>query len=396
MQLLHGTFQHYAWGTTDAIPDLLGQPADGRPFAEYWLGAHPLAPSVVSGTRLDSLVTEHPEIVGEASRASFGDRLPYLVKVLSARHPLSLQAHPSRDQAREGFARENAAGLALDAPERTYRDDWPKPELLIALDEFHSLSGFRDPVRTAALFGGLGIADQLVSVIGPLTQRKGPAALAEVFLDVLSLEGDRARLSELVCAAAMQKKDFPGELGEFARTVLELDEVFPSDPGILAALLMNRVTLQPGEAMYVPAGQMHAHLLGTGIEVMANSDNVIRGGLTNKHLDVGELVKVVDFEPTVPKTTRAVAVRPGVQRYETPCQEFDVWRLAPSSTMEPLLLPGGRSARILLVISGAAEVATGAERLSLRRGEAAFLPATDEVATISGDAVAFLTASGLR
>ena len=396
MQLLHGTFQHYAWGTTDAIPDLLGQPADGRPFAEYWLGAHPLAPSKVAGVRLDTLVAEHPEIVGEASRASFGDRLPYLVKVLSARHPLSLQAHPSRDQARDGFARENAAGLALDAPERTYRDDWPKPELLIALDEFHSLSGFRDPVRTAALFGGLGIADQLVSVIGPLTQRKGPAALAEVFLDVLSLEGDRARLSELVCAAAMQKKDFPGELGEFARTVLELDEVFPSDPGILAALLMNRVTLQPGEAMYVPAGQMHAHLLGTGIEVMANSDNVIRGGLTNKHLDVGELVKVVDFDPSVPTTTKAVAVRPGIQRYETPCQEFDVWRLAPSSTMEPLLLPGGRSARILLVISGAAEVTTGAERLTLQRGEAAFLPASDEVATIGGDAVAFLTASGLR
>ncbi len=396
MQLLHGTFQHYAWGTTDAIPDLLGQPADGRPVAEYWLGAHPLAPSEVAGVRLDDLVAQHPEVVGEASRATFGDRLPYLVKVLSARHPLSLQAHPSRDQAIEGFAKENAAGLALDAPERTYRDDWPKPELLIALEEFHSLSGFRDPVRTAALFGGLGIADQLASVIGPLTERKGPAALAEVFLDVLGLEGDRARLSELVCAAAMQKKDFPGELGEFARTVLELDEVFPSDPGILAALLMNRVTLQPGEAMYLPAGQMHAYLKGTGIEVMANSDNVIRGGLTNKHLDVSELVKVVDFEPRTPKFTKAVAVRPGVKRYETPCNEFDVWRVAPSSTLPPIQLPGRRSARILLVISGAVEVVTGSERLSLQRGEAAFLPASDAEAVISGDAVAFVTASGMR
>jgi mannose-6-phosphate isomerase len=396
MQLLHGTFRHYAWGTTDAIPDLLGRPVDGRPFAEYWLGAHPLAPSEVAGVRLDTLVTEHPEVVGDASRATFGDRLPYLVKVLSARHALSLQAHPSRDQAREGFARENAAGLALDAPERTYRDDWPKPELLIALEEFHSLSGFRDPLRTAALFGGLGIADELSSVIGPLTERKGPAALAEVFLDVLSLHGERARLSDLVCAAAMQKKAFPGELGEFARTALELDEVFPADPGILAALLMNRVTLRPGEAMYVPAGQMHAHLSGTGVEIMANSDNVIRGGLTDKHLDVSELVKVVDFEATLPKVTRPVTIRAGVQRYETHCNEFDVWRVAPNSIPAQIQLPGSGSARIVLVISGNAELTTGGERLSLQRGESAFLPASDEEANISGDAVAFVTASGLR
>lgn len=395
MQLLHGTFQHYAWGTTAAIPELLGLSADGRPFAEYWLGAHPLAPSEVAGERLDALVSEDPEVVGDASRAAFGDRLPYLVKVLSARHALSLQAHPSREQAREGFARENAMGLALDAPERTYRDDWPKPELLIALDEFHSLSGFRDPLRTAALFGGLGVADELASVIGPLTERKGPAALAEVFLDVLSLKGERARLSELVCAAAMQKKGFPGELGEFAHTVLELDEVFPADPGILAALLMNRVTLQPGEAMYVPAGQMHAHLKGTGVEVMANSDNVIRGGLTSKHVDVGELVKVVDFEPSLPKCTPAVTVRDGVQRYETPCEEFDVWRVAPAVDLASIELPGRGSARILLVISGEAELVTAGERLRLRRGQAAFLPAPEEAATISGDAVAFLTASGL-
>lgn len=396
MQLLHGTFRHYSWGTTDAIPALLGLAADGRPFAEYWLGAHPLAPAQVAGQRLDELVTENPEVVGEASRAGFGARLPYLVKVLSARHPLSMQAHPSREQAVEGFARENAAGLALDAPDRTYRDDWPKPELLIALEEFHSLSGFRDPLRTAALFGGLGVADQLASVIGPLTERKGPAALAEVFLDVLSLKGERARLSELVCAAAMQKKDFPGELGEFARTVLELDEVFPADPGVLAALLMNRVTLQPGDAMYVPAGHMHAHLRGTAVEVMANSDNVIRGALTDKHLDVGELVKVVDFGPTVPVLTPALPVTGGVNRYEIPCQEFDVWRIAPTAALTRVELPGRHSARILLVISGEAELASGDSRLRLRQGDAAFLPAADEQADLSGDAVAFVTSSGLR
>ena len=394
MQLLQGTVQHYAWGTTDAIPDLLGVPADGRPFAEYWLGSHPLAPSLLGGMRLDQIVHEHPEVVGGASRAAFGDELPYLVKVLSARHALSLQVHPSRDQAREGFARENAAGLPLDAPERTYRDDWPKPELLIALDEFHSLSGFRDPRRTADLFAGLGVADQLASVIGPLTQRKGPAALAEVFLDVLSLDGERARLSDLVCAAAMRHKDAPGELGEFARTVLELDEVFPADPGILAALLMNRLVLRPGDAVFVPPGHMHAHLRGTGVEVMGNSDNVIRGGLTAKHVDVSELVKVVDFEPSVPEITRPEQVQPGVERYATGCPEFEVWRITPSPT--PVELPGRSSARIVMVIAGHIELRQADQALPLGRGEAAFLPADDRAVTFAGDGVSFVTAPGVR
>lgn len=334
-------------------------------------------------------------MIGRRSRDGFGDQLPYLLKVLSARHALSLQVHPSRDQAQDGFARENEAGLALDAPERTYRDDWPKPELLIALDEFHTLSGFRDPKRTAALFEGLGVAEDLASVIGPLTERKGPAALAEVFLDVLSLDGERAKLSELVCAAAMKHKDDEGPLGEFARTVLELDEVFPADPGILAALLMNRIVLHPGEAMFVPAGHMHAHLRGTGIEVMANSDNVIRGGLTPKHVDVGELVKVVDFSSGEPEVTRPDRIAEGVDRYPTPCPEFDVWRVAPSEGTV-VELPGAGSARILLLTSGAADLAVDGRTLHLGKGESAFLPAADEHATLSGDALGFVAASGLR
>lgn len=395
MQLLRGTVQHYAWGTTDAIPALLGVPADGRPFAEYWLGSHPLSPSEVEGGTLDALVREHPELIGEPSRVTFGDQLPYLLKVLSARHALSLQVHPSREQAQEGYARENAAGIAPDAPERTYRDDWPKPEIMIALEEFHTLSGFRDPSRTAALFGALGVASDLASVIGPLTERKGPAALAEVFLDVLSMDGERAELSNLVCAAAMKHKDDEGEVGEFARTVLELDEVFPADPGILAALLMNRVVLQPGEAVFVPAGHMHAHLRGTGIEVMANSDNVVRGGLTNKHVDVGELVKVVDFSAGEAEITRPVPAGQGVEAYPAPCPEFAVWRVEPLEAA-PVALPGDGSARILLVTSGSAELVRDGERLPLTRGEAAFLTATDDAVALVGDAVAFVAASGLR
>ncbi len=393
MQRLSGAIQHYAWGTTDAIPNLLGVAANGEPVAEYWLGAHPLAPATVDGRRLDEILAERPEVLGESSRAQFGDQLPFLVKVLSARHALSLQVHPSREQAIEGFAKENAAGIALDAPERTYRDDWPKPEMLVALSEFHSLNGFREPSRTAWLFDQLRVSTELASVIGPLTERKGAAAMAEVFLDVLSLSGERAELSELVCAAAMKHKDAPGELGDFARTVIELDEVFPGDPGILAALLMNRVVLAPGDATYVPAGRMHAHLSGTGVEVMANSDNVIRGGLTAKHVDVGELVKVVEFEAITPTRLAPVVEAPGVEHFPTECPEFDVWRIRANPLPTPV--PGTGSARVLLMVGGSARLHADGIDLELGSGESALL-AADETPTIEGDGLLFVTAAGVR
>lgn len=395
MLRLQGAAQRYAWGTTDAIPRLLQKPSDGSPYAEYWMGAHPLASAQVDGQPLNHYLAERPEVLGSASRAAFGDQLPYLMKVLSARHALSLQAHPSREQASEGFAREEAEGLARDAPERTYRDDWPKPEILIAIDEFHTLSGFREPRRTEALFAGLGVADELASVIGPLTERRGAAALQEVFLDVLSLSGERAHLSELVCAAAVNHQDSPGELGAFARTVVELDAVFPGDPGVLAALLMNRVVIPPGQGIYVPAGHMHAHLRGTGVEIMANSDNVIRGGLTPKHVDVSELIKVVDFDPIDPELTKPDAICAGLLHYPTPCPEFDVWRVETTADTPAVELPGAGSARVFFLMSGSGTLTGSGDTLQLSQGEAAFVTA-DERPIFSGAAVGFLSASGTR
>lgn len=395
MQQLHGTIQHYAWGTHDAIPSLLGREPDGRPHAEYWLGAHPASPSRTDAAALDTLIRSDPSLLGERVHGAFGPTLPFLMKVLSARHALSIQAHPSREQAQEGFARENAARIPVDSPERVYSDDWPKPEVLIALDEFETLSGFRDPLTTAALFSGLGLADDLASVIGPLTERKGSAALAEVFLDALSLAGERAHLIDVTVAAAMRHASDPGPVGDFARTAVELDEVFPGDRAILAGLLMNRVVLQPGEALYVPAGHMHAHLRGTGIEVMGSSDNVIRGGLTPKHVDVSELVRVVEFEPGEPQILLPKRVRAGVERYPTPCPEFDVWRVCPTAAAE-VVVPGKRSARILLVVDGALQVTTDGTSLNLARGEAALLGADEDPSVLSGQGIAFVSASGLR
>ncbi len=394
MHLLEGTIQPYAWGTTDAIANLLGRRPDGTPVAEYWLGTHRQGPAAVDGTTLDKFVQADPAVLGPRVHKAFGGELPFLMKVLSARHALSIQAHPSREQAEEGFARENAAGIPLDAFERVYSDPWPKPEILIALDLFETLSGFREPVETAALLSALGVARELGSLVTPLTERKGAAALAQVFLEVLSLEGERARIVDIISAAAMRQSGEPGPVGDFARTAVELDSVFPGDRGILAALLMNRVILHPGEAMYVPAGQMHAHLRGTGIEVMANSDNVIRGGLTPKHVDVRELVTVVDFEPRTPQILQPLRESPGVERYDISCPEFDVWRL-PGST-EPVPLPGEGSARILLVVEGSLELRGPDGSQQLGRGGSVFLAADEAGVTAVGDGLAFLSASGIR
>ncbi len=396
MQPLRGTVQRYAWGTRDAIPAILGRPADDQPVAEYWLGAHTSSPSLVDGRTLVDHIAAGPRVLGKRTREAFGEQLPYLMKLLSARHALSIQVHPSREQAIEGFARESRAGIPLNAPERTYKDTWPKPEVMIALEEFHSLAGFRDPHETAELFAALGVARQLGSVIGPLTERKGSAALAEVFLDVLSLGEERRHLVNETVAAAMHHRDDEGELGVFARTALELDAVFPADPGILAALLLNKLLLQPGEALFVPAGMMHAHLRGTGVEIMANSDNVIRGGLTSKHIDVSELVTVVDFNAWLPEILHPRQTRTGVFKYQTPCSEFEAWRMQVDASTGPVRVPGRGSARILLATAGTCVLDDGHVRLELPHGQAAFLSADERDVYASGDAELYGTSSGIR
>jgi mannose-6-phosphate isomerase len=394
MDRLDGRIRNYAWGSLTAIPRLLGREADGQPQAEYWLGAHPSAPALLGGAPLDAHVREHPEVIGEASRAQFGDRLPYLMKVLAAAQALSLQAHPSRDQAEEGFIFEDGAGIPLDSPERTYRDNWPKPELLIALEPFEALVGFREPHETAELFAALGVGVSLDSIIGPLTERRGSAALAEVFLDILSLDKDRLHLVTEVCAAAVTHMDDDGPLGAFARTAVELDEHYAGDPGIIAALLMNRVTIPVGQGVFLPAGVMHAYLKGTGIEVMANSDNVIRGGLTPKHIDVVALVGVVEFAAHPLEFEVAVETGPGIFEYPQRCPEFQVWRLEITPSPGTVQVPAGDRGRVLMLTEGHLEVSDGTDLLELRQGEATFLPAGSNV-SVAGDAQVFMSASGV-
>lgn len=394
MDHLNGTLMRYPWGTTDAIPNLLGLPSDGRPVAEYWLGAHPLSPSHLGDTALNEAITSEPAHLGPSSVTMFGATLPFLMKVLSARHALSLQAHPSREQAVEGFAAEEERGIPRTAADRTYRDDWPKPELIIALSDFDTLLGFRDPRVTLRLFQNLGVGADVQRLLAPLDARGGVAALQEVFLDVLSIDDGRLGCVTDVLDAARNHLDSPGDVGTLARTAVELEADFGEDPGILAALLMNRVSLTPGQAVYIPTGVMHAHLRGTGVEVMGSSDNVLRGGLTSKHIAVDELVSVVDFAWTTPLILAGTEVAPGTYNYPTECREFDVWRLEVSPG-RPVRLPCDGCPRIALVTEGQVTVHRGGTKLAANRGESFFFSAGDADIELRGDAQVFVSAPGL-
>lgn len=393
---LTGTIQPYPWGSSTAIPEFLGTTPSGEPQAELWLGAHPQGPSWVgdpdSSDRevlADHLAAAPAERIGAASVERFGPRLPYLMKVLAAARPLSLQAHPSREQAEVGFAREEAAGIDRDAPDRTYRDDWPKPEAFCALAPVQALCGFRDPVQTYGFFERLGV-DSALELVAPLADGS-PEALAEVFGRLLRLPKESRGIVDEVVAAATDGRE--RDLDEFGTTAVELATHYPGDPGVIAALLMNRVNYGPYEAIFLPAGNLHAYLSGTGVEIMANSDNVLRGGLTSKYLDVDELITVLDFTPRPVELVPVVEESPGLFRYRTPAPEFGLWRLEPTDATIPL--PAGDSGRVVLAARGTVVITGGDQELSLTRGEAAFVPADAGEPKLTGSGIAFVGGPGL-
>ena len=389
---LIGVRQRYPWGTKDAIPALLGRATDGQPWAEQWFGAHPLGDSPTpGGSTLSEHLAQDPDRLGKVSLMTFGRRLPFLVKVLSAASPLSLQAHPTPQHAPQGHAPEKQLGKPQKPPQRSFKDDWPKPETIVALTSFEALVGFRDPLVTAQLFEALGVGDALASVIGPLRDRTGSPALQEVFLDVLSLD-DRRHLVDEVLGAAVNHLDAPGELGVFARTAVEIDEFFPSDPGILAALLLNRFSLEPGQALALSPGVMHSYLRGTCIEVMANSDNVLRGGLTGKHIDVDALLHVVDFTPG-PSDVLLPSGSDGTYIYPTSFKEFELWLLQPTDG-DTLQVPREDSGRICLVASGSFELTGDSDPIVLTAGHAVFV-AAEEVVVAQGEGRLFVAATGV-
>ncbi|MEA5652637.1 MAG: mannose-6-phosphate isomerase, class I [Cutibacterium granulosum] len=418
MHVVTGQVQHYDWGTIAEIPRLLGVESDGRPWAEYWLGAHPKAPSLLAdgrdvngadradgGQPLDRWLAEHPDQLGQASREVFGDRLSFLLKILSAEQPLSIQAHPSRTQAQMGFAQENAAGVPIDDPLRLYRDDWPKPEMIVALTEFHALYGFRDPHESRRMLTVFDAVDGFPGLVAPL-EDPGSEGIATVLTSCLQPdEQNRRVIADMIAAAhdlvqghdpASMQEDAP----QLARTAVELDRAHPGDPSILAALLMNRVHLRPGESLFLGAGTMHAYLHGTGIEIMASSDNVLRGGLTSKHIDVPALLAHADLTATCVQPECPRQLPGGLQHYRTPFPEFTLWRLGERVETD---LPATGLGRILLVLdgrmslitsAGVTSTDTGAEVTQVRAGQAVWISAGQQV-HVTGSAVGFLAAPGV-
>jgi mannose-6-phosphate isomerase len=354
--LLYNPVQNYAWGSRTAIAKLQGRNTpSAQPEAELWMGAHPRAPSQVDvggrRERLDLVIGRDPiGILGRRVAERFGGRLPFLLKLLASEEPLSIQVHPDEARAREGFARETAAGIPLDAPQRCYRDAEHKPELVCALAPFIALRGFRTPAEIRARLERLGTPG-----LAPVRRALAGDADAERALRGLlgglfgmDAAGRRRAVREAVDAAQALADGDPA-LAWMPR----LQASYPDDIGVLAPLFLNLVRLEPGDGMFLAPGELHAYLGGTAIEVMASSDNVLRGGLTQKHVDVEEMLRVLRFDPAGAEILRPRRERPGLEIYRTPAREFELSRLTPGA--DPLHLPGG-GVEILLCVEGPVRV----------------------------------------
>ena len=383
---LLNTVQHYSWGSHTALAALRGEPTPtARPEAELWMGAHPLAPSrlAATGQSLPEAIEQAPEsYLGAAVLGEYGARLPFLLKVLAAAAPLSLQAHPSPSQAAAGFAADEAAGIPLSSPVRNYKDQAHKPELLCALGEFWALCGFREVSDTLELLDELGL-DGLLPYRTLLAAEPNQVGISKAFAALMQAPAPaRKTLAELTAAACQarvgQNSRFADELAWAAR----LGQLYPGDVGVVSALLMNLVRLEAGQAVYLPAGNLHAYLGGTGVEIMASSDNVLRGGLTPKHVNVPELLQVLDFRPLRPKPLCAVT-HAQEHAYETPAREFRLSYFDLTADKVTLSVDGPE---IWLVTAGTGRLeSTAGVPQELGQGRSAFVPADTGQLRISGN-----------
>ena len=398
--------QAYAWGSRTALPELCGTPSPApHPVAEHWFGAHDSGSSrCTDGRTLDARIAADPRReLGSRIVDQFGEGLPFLVKLLSAEHALSLQAHPSPEKAREGFAAEDARGIAVDAADRNYRDVNHKPEILVALTEFHALVGFRPVEQTIALLDALDVSS-LRPYRDMLDGQPDAAGVRAVFTTFVTMPHDVLAdiVVELVERAVgyLTVHGVDAPWAPVAATVTELAERYPTDPGVLAALLLNRVILHPGESVYLGPGQLHAYLRGVGVEVMANSDNVLRGGLTPKHVDVPELMRVLEFAPLADPTVQARPADreiPGEVDYPTPEPDFALSRVELAAGSGAVSWqPAGPE--VLLCTSGEVCVDDGDTVEALRPGGACWVSASTDSVTLASrrGATIYRTRVGLR
>ncbi|MGF1736035.1 mannose-6-phosphate isomerase, class I [Photobacterium satsumensis] len=376
MYKLGNVIQNYAWGSKTAMTALFGiSNPDDQPQAELWMGAHPNGCSrvVTNGESLllSDLIEQSPELVlGRYTSDRFGE-LPYLVKVLSAAKPLSIQVHPKKSAAEEGFHRENLAGIPLDAAERNYKDPNHKPEMVYALTNYKAMNGFRVINEMVELFEQAN-CQSLAEGVQSLKANPTPIQLAAFFREVISLTGEK---KQAAIAELMENIESKG-LSTDAKAVFELIAAFakeyPSDVGLFAPLMLNVIELEAGEAMYLDAETPHAYLEGTGIEVMASSDNVLRAGLTPKFMDVEELLKNTRFEPIPAQYLRLKGQVKGLKiGYNVPVDDFKVDVITLTETAQTEFV---RSAEIIMCLQGKLTLESEGLVMNLIAGESAFIP----------------------
>ena len=395
--LLKNTVQEYAWGSYTAIPELLGNDSPASaPQAELWMGAHPKAPSMAtcSGKQksLLELIKKHPKaMLGEKVAKKFQNRLPYLFKVLAAAKPLSIQAHPSVDQARTGFERENRLGIPFDGFNRNYKDDNHKPECICALSAFWALNGFRKISAMMSLLERV-CPPALEKALILLRENPDSVGLKQFFHTLMTM--DRQSQKQVVEDAV--KKAHPVKEEDRAyQWMIDLNQEYPGDVGVFSPIILNLICLEPGQAMFLPAGTLHAYLEGVGIELMANSDNVLRGGLTPKHVDVKELLNVLNFEECDTNILDARRINPCEHRYDSFAEEFALSVINVKTGTDDYISDNDKkSIEILLCTNGDAVVADFAENkgIHIKKGRSILIPAAVKKYRIRGDAVFYKAA----
>lgn len=365
MYRLTAPVKAYAWGSTTLLADLARTEPSSTPQAELWFGTHPTTQTTLpDGRALADLVD-----------------LPYLVKLLAAEQPLSIQAHPTIVQAEAGFAAENAAGLAIDDPERTYRDPNHKPEMLVALTDFTAMAGFRDPTASAETFGTLAQLvepPELAVVLSNMATQLAEGKIKEVFgqlVDTDSKFWQPDGWTRTIFTALEQAKLNDDALAN----ALAASKIHPDDPGALVTLLMNLIHLSPGESMFIPDGTIHAYVSGLGVEVMATSDNVIRGGLTIKHIDVEELDRVVRYQPDppplmTPRIEHTEAMR--ITYFDPPVEEFALTRYDLRANQRLSVVPD--RPRIAICTDGTGQLVSPEDIVQVTPGTGVYLPGNDQ------------------
>jgi mannose-6-phosphate isomerase len=376
MYRLNGIVQHYSWGGMELIPGLIGVSNDqSQPFAEYWLGAHPNHPSLLHEEKIALLhfIEKNPQALGNYTLGKFAG-LPYLLKVLDVRQMLSIQVHPAKEAARENFLKEHNEGVAISAAHRNYKDENHKPELMVALGDFWLLHGFKPEVNMGVVFN----ATPELAPLREIYESHGLKALYEhvMYMDQQKVNGLLSPLMKRILPlyenGSLEKKE---EDFWAARAALNFCKDNNYDRGIFSIYLFNLVYLAKGEGIFQPEGMPHAYLEGQNVEVMANSDNVLRAGLTDKHIDVPELLKHVTFQSTVPKILSPAGRSHKV--FESPAEEFELHQYnLQEEDQESLTTTSGE---IFLLINGEAGFECGSESQRLKKGEALFITSGNEV-----------------